>query len=353
MLPRIFVGSSTESERLAEALALALSAGAETTKWRAIFKLSESTLGSLIKNLPKFDFGVFVLSPDDLLTMRDKRQRVPRDNVIFELGMFFGHLGRERTFMLVPRGAHKLHLPTDLLGITYAIYDPPSDKCSYKKSVEKASEQILEQVAVTGVDIYRRTYIDHRDSVSPMLMSTTIVRSPFAFRQLLSSAKKELFVAAQNHSHISVRQQVANKEALFRFLARRGTKVQIMACDPAKTPLNKASIKAWSFVTAEGYKSELQKAAKTFEAWAREAESLGFDLVIRLVPHVPVSVTFVDPSNLESGCLVFAPNFYQAAPGTRPCYFLRAKEHRAVFDTYWTNYEQVFNGPKARQLGLR
>jgi hypothetical protein len=43
--------------------------------------------------------------------------------VLFELGMFMGYLGLERTFFLIPHDARDLHLRSDLAGITYGTYD--------------------------------------------------------------------------------------------------------------------------------------------------------------------------------------------------------------------------------------
>ena len=59
-------------------------------------------------------------------------QAAPRDNVVFEAGLFGGAIGMRRTFILHARGAK---LPTDLLGMTSIRYDPdttpvdrPSDR---------------------------------------------------------------------------------------------------------------------------------------------------------------------------------------------------------------------------------
>ena len=60
---------------------------------------------------------------DDISSMRGTSKPVVRDNVLFELGMFMGYLGLQRTFLLIGKDASDLHLPTDLKGITYGTYD--------------------------------------------------------------------------------------------------------------------------------------------------------------------------------------------------------------------------------------
>jgi hypothetical protein len=70
------------------------------------------------------DFGVFVLSPDDVTVLRAEQYRVARDNVLLEAGMFLGRYGKEKAFLVTPRGLKDYHIPSDLLGITPADYDP-------------------------------------------------------------------------------------------------------------------------------------------------------------------------------------------------------------------------------------
>ncbi len=55
--------------------------------------------------------------------MRDQSAHAVRDNVVFELGLFIGRLGKERTFFFIPRD-QELHIPSDLIGITPGIYEP-------------------------------------------------------------------------------------------------------------------------------------------------------------------------------------------------------------------------------------
>lgn len=67
-----------------------------------------------------------VLSPDDDVESRSAKAQAPRDNVVFELGLFIGALGPERTYMVRPVGVD-LKLPTDLAGITYLSYRARQD----------------------------------------------------------------------------------------------------------------------------------------------------------------------------------------------------------------------------------
>src|SRR5262245_36160624 len=112
--PNVFIGSSAEGLSIAEAIQLNLEHECETTLWyQGVFGLGEGTLEALVRAAATFDFAVLVLTPDDLVTKRQKGGQQPRDNVLFELGLFMGKLGRDRTFIVYERKA-PLDLPTDL-----------------------------------------------------------------------------------------------------------------------------------------------------------------------------------------------------------------------------------------------
>jgi CRP/FNR family transcriptional regulator, cyclic AMP receptor protein len=71
---------------------------------------------------------VLVVTRDDTLQIRDIVYQVPRDNVVFEAGLFMGRLGRRRVFVVAPM-QEKAHLPSDLacIAIRNAITDPETD----------------------------------------------------------------------------------------------------------------------------------------------------------------------------------------------------------------------------------
>jgi predicted nucleotide-binding protein len=151
MKPRIFVASSREGLDIAEALVYNLDYVAELSPWSAgIFGLTSSTLETLMSILDSFDFGIFVLTPDDVATIRKETLNVARDNVIFELGLFMGRLGRERCVIVVPRPIADLHLPSDLTGITPASYEPYRSDENWRAALTSACVDIKQLVRRLG-----------------------------------------------------------------------------------------------------------------------------------------------------------------------------------------------------------
>ena len=107
-------------------------------------------MASLIDVLDESDYGLFILAPDDVSNIRDISKKIVRDNIIFELGLFIGRLGSDRCFLLVPRDVEDLHLPTDLLGITPAVFDPDRQDCNMVAALGPACNRIRKSVAKLG-----------------------------------------------------------------------------------------------------------------------------------------------------------------------------------------------------------
>lgn len=125
--PSMFIGSSSEGKRIAETIQMVLDEEIHCTVWnQGVFGLSGGTLESLVAAIDDYDFATLVLTPDDLLEKRDLKGRGPRDNVLFELGLFMGALGRDRTFIVHSRTTPPM-LPSDLAGITPATYEERSN----------------------------------------------------------------------------------------------------------------------------------------------------------------------------------------------------------------------------------
>jgi hypothetical protein len=145
----VFVGSSSEGLQVAKAVQKALDAVADVNIWcQGVFELSYSYLESLIKAIETSDFAVLVLTPDDLTQSRDHGAASPRDNVIFELGLFMGRLGRDRCFFLYDK-TNDLKLPTDLLGVSAATYRPHASG-NIHAAIGPACTSIEERICALG-----------------------------------------------------------------------------------------------------------------------------------------------------------------------------------------------------------
>ncbi|ELW9448952.1 nucleotide-binding protein [Burkholderia cenocepacia] len=150
MKPRAFIGSSVEGLDTAYAIQQNLLHDVESTVWdQGVFELSSTTIESLTEALTTTDFAIFVFSPDDETKMRGKETATVRDNVLFELGLFIGKLGRERVFFVMPSGT-EMHIPTDLLGVTPGKFDPNREDGKLQAATGPVCHQIRSQIKSLG-----------------------------------------------------------------------------------------------------------------------------------------------------------------------------------------------------------
>ena len=125
----VFVGSSAEQLDVLNAVVQLLSGtSVEVVPWtdsKRFRKIGDYFLDSLIAASAAFDFAILVFGPDDVVESREKIQKAPRDNVIFELGLFLSRLDRRRTWVIAPKTWKVgLKILTDLYGLNFGEYDP-------------------------------------------------------------------------------------------------------------------------------------------------------------------------------------------------------------------------------------
>ena len=121
--PPVFIGSSTEGLRIAEAVFAHLSQETKPKLWtHQLFQPGEYPMETLEKQIRQHSFAIIVASPDDQIVKRGVTSPAMRDNLLLEFGLFVGALGRKHTFFLCPN-TPKIELPSDMLGITVASYD--------------------------------------------------------------------------------------------------------------------------------------------------------------------------------------------------------------------------------------
>jgi Predicted nucleotide-binding protein containing TIR-like domain len=139
--PRIFLGSSGKQAKLLQAMTRGLEDVADVEPWTTTFNPGRSTLDRLVELSQEVDFAAFVFGQDDWTATdaSEDGQASPRDNVVFEAGLFGGALGIRRTFILHADGSK---LPSDLLGLTTVRYDPAAGAAEVRAINEKLRHAI-------------------------------------------------------------------------------------------------------------------------------------------------------------------------------------------------------------------
>lgn len=163
MRPRIFIGSSREGLPIATRIKEYFSTDFDCRLWSDdIFKFNDNYLETLMKEASLFDFGFLVFTKDDLIKSRGNEQTAPRDNVLFEYGLFLGRLGRERAFVIHDR---EVKLPSDLQGISLAAFECKengeitSQNGTFEDLLKRLHGEIMEKVGLGLLEILPSTVL--------------------------------------------------------------------------------------------------------------------------------------------------------------------------------------------------
>jgi len=153
--PKVFIGSSTPGYPIAEQVKACISTVADCYLWKdsGVWEINKSTFDNLLRIANYFDFGIFVATCDDLTLTNDKLVIEPRDNVILEMSLFLGALGRDKSFLLVEEG---LKLPTDFNGIYMPRFDPKNVN-SIPTACNAVVEKIEEHYRLGHLSLYPTT----------------------------------------------------------------------------------------------------------------------------------------------------------------------------------------------------
>jgi hypothetical protein len=154
--PRIFLGSSGKQEKLLLALTRGLEEVAHVDPWTTSFNPGTTTLDRLVELAHEVDFAAFVFARDDWTSISPPAspdagsgQASPRDNVVFEAGLFGGVLGMRRTFILHARDAK---LPSDLLGLTCIRYGDATTPAEVRVVNQKLRKAIENEGRVAQIE---------------------------------------------------------------------------------------------------------------------------------------------------------------------------------------------------------
>lgn len=145
---RIFIGSSSEELELANAAKSILERDFEVTIWNdsvwdtSIFKINNNFLNDLLRASLQFDFGMLIGTTDDEVKYRGDSVMQPRDNVLFELGLFIGRLGLSKCAFVIDK---ELKVLSDISGISLARFKK-NDTPSFVSAISQVSELFRNQI---------------------------------------------------------------------------------------------------------------------------------------------------------------------------------------------------------------
>lgn len=153
--PKIFIGSSKAGYSVAEKVKNNLTSIGDCFLWQDpnVWEPNRSTFENLLRMVSYFDFGVFVATADDLTLTNDKIVIEPRDNVILEMALFLGAMGRDKSFLLVEEG---IKLPTDFSGIYMPRFDKGNDT-TIKSACDEYAQKIAEHYYLGHLSLYPTT----------------------------------------------------------------------------------------------------------------------------------------------------------------------------------------------------
>lgn len=148
MKPRLFIGSSSEGLKTAQFIQKQLGEITECEIWNeGVFGLNESYFETLIKIPNLYDFALLIATKDDRTKSRNKLFDAPRDNIVFEFGLFLGKLHRKRVYILQEE---EVKLPSDLLGITVLKFKRNVNDSRPSVSLQKCSEKLYSIIREEG-----------------------------------------------------------------------------------------------------------------------------------------------------------------------------------------------------------
>jgi hypothetical protein len=130
---KIFIGSSSEGSEIMKKISDWLKeCGHDPLRWNeAICPGQGNLINQLIRISREVDGAIFIFTEDDPSKDEDEGKLQPRDNVIFEYGLFMGTLGAERVVFV---RVGKAKIATDLNGIVYIDLPKHSEEESEKNA---------------------------------------------------------------------------------------------------------------------------------------------------------------------------------------------------------------------------
>lgn len=147
--PKIFIGSSIDGLEYATAIkgVFENNPNYDVDVWVDVFGNGNSTNIEVLEGcIDQYKYSIFVFSPADTIKMSHNAEEliIPRDNCIFEYGLFMGKNGRPNTFFIVPNDWTGLRIISDLDGMNRFSYIVDNE--NKQSAVRTSCTKILEKI---------------------------------------------------------------------------------------------------------------------------------------------------------------------------------------------------------------
>lgn len=165
--PSVFIGSSSSARSIAESVKKELEmrgCGQVKVWYEGVFGLNRGFLETLSDAVNEYDFAVLIWSASDAINSGERVQNAPRDNVVFETGLFMGAMGRDRVFVVHDVNAD-LKIPSDFNGIMLAGFDGQAGASSISDACAQIAQEMEKERYRQYVGEWRSRYAKaaHKD----------------------------------------------------------------------------------------------------------------------------------------------------------------------------------------------
>lgn len=245
----VFIGSSNEAHE--EGLLLKVAEIVEDCKmnpirWNqspSIFEAGKFTIEVLEELIETYDISaaIFICTSDDKVWYRGEEVGKPRDNVIFEHGLFSGKLGRKNS-IIIKQGDAKL--PTDLLGVTYVDF---SEGKQTKGEINL--RDWLKNISKTSIKPKEENYLMIRSFKNLETAKSTIIKKAQEATEIKILANKGLEFFGSDSSIISLA-EISKYKNLKR--------LKIILLSPNSSWVNRGFMALRKYESIDDFKSELK-----------------------------------------------------------------------------------------------
>lgn len=197
----------------------------------------------------------------------------------------------------------------------------------------------------------------------PIIAGVNINDSKYVYFDVYKKAKKKIVLCAQNHHMIAVYNYERFEETI-RELHEKNVEVVIFMNDP--NFLETATM--WETVNEpDNYRynnyvyNNIDRVSNNnyFHQLVHAAENLSrlqekYDNVkVYVMPHVPISITFIDPDIKTKAKAIMVTNFYTKSSRVRPYYVIKRRVASDLFESYWRSIERLIETNNAAPAGAR